>query len=813
MATREAAPRAPPLVSILLFSAAGIAYEVLLMRLFSIVHWHHFAYMMVSVALLGFAASGTFIAILRAQLLDAYRSSFLINGLAFAVSTVVCFLLAQRVPFNTLEVLWDPAQWVWLPVVYFLLALPFFFLANLIALSLTRYEGRMGNVYGADLFGAGLGAGVVLISLYVLHADTVLKAVASLALGAFAVAVYETKAHRGPLWLVVSAVIAGALWLLPGNVTTPAMTPYKGLPQTLLIPGTSVVHESSSPMGLISVVASPEVPFRYAPGMSLNSAAEVPEQLGVFTDGDGFSALTRYAGGLDGLAYLDALTSSLPYRLLSEPRVLIIGAEGDPILQSVSGGARAVDVVEINPGRVELLTEVYAEHFGWRHLETRVDVHIGDARAWVSGSKRYDLVVFPLVESSSAAGAGVHGLMEDFLFTREAWTLYFRSLTEQGMVAISRWVKLPPRDIPKLVITVAELLEEAGLNRPERHIAIIRGWNTATFLLTRAPLDESRIERIKAFAAERSFDVVHYPGITPAETNRYNVLDTAYYADAVSTLLGPERERYASEYPFAIDAATDDRPYFFQFFKWASLATVLALRDVGGFAYFEWGYPILIMTLGQAVLAGIILIIAPFLLGAERRRVIARSGWWPVAYFALLGFAFMFIEMAFIQKLTLFLSHPIHAAAAVLAGFLVFAGAGSQVAAGQLQKRGSGAIILQAGIAVAVLAVGYILLLPGLFHLCIGWPIAAKLVVTFTVVAPLAFAMGMPLPMGLELLSSDHPAAVPWAWCINGSASVCGAVLGTVAAVHWGFTAVVAVASVGYIIAAVAAGMRWRRRA
>src|SRR5439155_1551058 len=53
----------PPLAAIALLSAAALGYEILLMRLFSIILWHHFAYMMISVAMLGYGAGGTFVAL------------------------------------------------------------------------------------------------------------------------------------------------------------------------------------------------------------------------------------------------------------------------------------------------------------------------------------------------------------------------------------------------------------------------------------------------------------------------------------------------------------------------------------------------------------------------------------------------------------------------------------------------------------------------------------------------------------------------------------------------------------------------------
>ena len=781
----------------------GVAYEVLLMRLFSIAHWHHFAYMIISVALLGFGASGTFVAIFQAPLLRRYSTAYLVNGGAFAAAALISVILAGRLPFNTLEILWDQTQWAWLCGVYVLLACPFFFLANLFALSLSRYPAAIGRVYGFDLVGAGLGAAVVLLMLYIIPPGGALRALTVVATLAWGVAVVEVAVSYRRLWLSVAGSAALMVLLLPAAFMELGMTPYKALPQALLIPGTRVLNEWSSPMGLVTVVESAKVPFRHAPGMSLSSAARIPDQLGVFIDGDGPGVITRYRGEASEIAYLDALTSALPYHLLDRPRVLVVGAHGDAILQSIGSGAAAVDAVELDPIRARLLDQHYADFYGWPLVRDRVQLHTEELRAWLQRNRTpYDLIVFPLAESSAAAGAGVHGLMEDYLFTREAFALYIEALSERGMIAVSRWVKLPPRDEIKLIDTAVEVLAEHGFTRPDEHIVLLRGWKTTTLVMARHPLSAQQIGNARAFADARSFDVVHVPGVTPQETNRFNQLQRPYYAEAVAAMFSSERLEFKASYPFAVSAASDDRPYFFQFFRWASLGKVLELREVGGLSFLEWGYPILVMTLLQAGIASIVLIVAPLLISAKRRREIGRLGGWVVGYFSLLGFAFMFLEMALIQRFTLFLHHPVHAAATVIAALLIFAGLGSRSAQTLMVSIDPGRVIGWAGLGIAALIGCYLVALPLLFDVALGWDLPIKFGVAVLGLAPLGFVLGMPFPMGLALLAERNAMAMPWAWCVNGCASVMGAVLGVLLAVHWGFTVVVGLAAMGYLMVA-----------
>ena len=178
----------PPLLSIFILSASALAYEVLLIRLFSIVHWHHFAFMVISIALLGYGVSGSLITVFRRWLLNNYDSVFITNTLLFGFSSIACFIIVQQLPFNTLEILWDSAQWQRLLLSYLLLTLPFFFVANAIALTIMRFHQKIPQVYGFDLIGAGIGAVLIMALLQLFSADAVLRilAISGITAGFFA---------------------------------------------------------------------------------------------------------------------------------------------------------------------------------------------------------------------------------------------------------------------------------------------------------------------------------------------------------------------------------------------------------------------------------------------------------------------------------------------------------------------------------------------------------------------------------------------------------------------------------------------------
>jgi len=841
------------LLSISVISAAVIGYEILLMRLFSIIQWHHFAYMIISLALLGFGASGTFLALAQSWLQPRFAAAFVANAAAFGLSTVGSFALAQRVPFNPLEVVWDCRQLLYLLELYLLLFIPFFGAANCIGLTFARFTDQIGRIYRFDLLGAGTGALGIVLALFAFSPTGCLQLLGTLGFFAAALASLD-RALAQPRWRAGVWALCGLALPLAWPQDWLALRPseYKGLSQALRVPGAEVLSDRSSPLGQLTVVRSPTIPFRYAPGLSLNCFVEPPPQLGVFTDGDSLSVITRYDGQREPLAYLDFLSSALPYHLLQQPRVLILGAGGGmDVLLARYHQATSIDAVELNPQVVDLVRRDYADFAGPLFDAPGVRVHVAEARGFVARSRdRYDLIQVALLDSFSASAAGVYALSESYLYTVEALQEYLRHLRPGGLLAITRWLKLPPRDSLKLFATAVSALERSGATDPGRRLALIRSWQTTTLVVKNGDLTVEDIQALRAFCDERSFDVAYYPGMAAVEANRYNLLDEPYLFEGAMALLSDQREDFLRRYKFYLAPATDDRPYFFHFFKWRVLPELLALRGQGGMPLVEWGYLILIATLLQAAAASLGLILLPLWTlrrstAPPRRR--GRVGF----YFLALGLAFLFIEIAFIQRFILFLSHPLYAVAVVLCAFLVFAGLGSGYSArlafppppspppradewGRLEagatfpgrphpspppranqpRPGSETLgdfpvspslsspITLAVTGIVLLALLYLFLLPPLFRWLMPLPDTAKILLSLVLIAPLAFCMGMPFPLGLARVAAEAPDWIPWAWGINGCASVLSAILATILAIHGGFTVVVGLAAGLYVLAA-----------
>ena len=518
------------------------------------------------------------------------------------------------------------------------------------------------------------------------------------------------------------------------------------------------------------------------------------------------SAITRYDGRREPLAYLDYVTSAAGYHLLARPRVLVLGAgAGGDVLQALYHAASAVDAVELDPTVIRLVQRDFGAFSGRPYAAPGVQVHVGEARGFVAATRsRYDLIQIALIDAFGASSAGLYALSESYLYTVESLQAYLGRLAPGGYLSITRWVALPPRGTLKLAGMIAVALERSGVADPGRRLALIRSWNTATLLVKNGDFTPEDIARLQAFCRSRSFDLDWYPGIRADEANRYNQLEQSWFHDGIAALLGPQRAEFIERYKFNIAPATDDRPYFFHFFRWRTLPELLRLKEQGGLPLLEWGYPLVVATLAQAVLASIALILAPLWLLRRRAQAAVRAGTWVRAagYFAAIGIAFMFVEIAFIQKFILFLSHPLYSIAVVLFAFLLSAGLGARMVDRLSTATPRVAPVLWPVAAIAGLSLVYVWLLPAMLPAFAAWPDAARIALSAVLIFPLGFAMGMPFPLGLSALAATAEPLVPWVWGINACASVVSAVLATLLAIHVGFNAVLLAAVALYLVAA-----------
>jgi len=775
-------------------AAGTLAYQILLVRVFAIAHFHHFAYMAIGVAMLGFGAAGTWLALARPTAPAVTERGFRAAALVTAATLIASPAAALRIPLEPTRLAWDGGQWLLLAAVYVILAVPFMAgaLANLTALVLE--PARTGALYGAGFLGAGGGA---LTGLAVLGFAAPERALALPSVLAALGAIVAMRASGGAAgrWVAVAllAVAVGAMVRPPWRLS---ITPFKGLIQVEAFPGARRVAERASPVGWVVAVAAPA--FRHAPGLSLGYHGAFPEQVGVFVDGDLAGATADWGAAGNAQELLEWLPSALAYAGGQRHRVLVIGAGGGmPVWMAAAHGARDVTAVELSPDVIHLATAGGGDPPG-----TAVRWVAGDARGYIArAAAAFDLIALDVGGAPGASAAGVQGLNEDFLHTVEAYTTYLRRLAPGGVLAITRWRTVPPRESVRVILTATEALRRVGAT-PRSALVVARSWGTVTVLVKPDGFERRELAALVGWAADRRFDIDWQPGLTAPVAGFNRLEQPTLFRAARAAVADPDSATaFAATYAFDVAPVSDARPYPHHYLRAASLGTFVGSDRGAWLPFAEWGLVALVATLGQSVVVAALLLVLPVVL---RRASPARAtGARIVAYFAAIGLAYLAVEIAAIQQLGLLLGHPVYAVTAVLAVLLIGSGIGSVW---------SDRLAATWGWRVAVMLCGglllYATLLLGVVHRLHAAPLWVRAAVTLPLLAPLACAMGMPFALGVRsLVGSDRP-GLAWAWAANGFASVVAAPLAALVALELGSPTLFIAGAGGYAVAAVLARPR-----
>ncbi len=788
---------------IFLVSLSILIYELSLTRVFSIIQWNYLAFMIISIAFLGYGASGTFLTITPSltrkgnvqDLSDLLTRFSLIYGLSILVS----IFLITRIPFDLYRLNVDQYQWLYLIVYYLAVALPFFLAGICISLAISHLPGKVSKLYFFDLTGASLGCLAFLFFSTHMRIINVIILLAMIGLAAsffFSLAQHKKIFSILPLFLMVILSVVNFSSHSPLSLP---INPYKELFTFLRYPDTRILFEEENSFSQIKVVESPAV--KHAPGLSLNFDNRIPEQLAILTDDSGLSAITRFEGTKESIRFTDYLSNALGFHLaVDRERVLIIGAGGGlDILSAVYHDSRQIEAIELNPIMIDLMKNRYDGYSGQLFNRPEVSILPGEGRSVLKNiDHTFDLIQISLIGSASTSSGGFHSISENYLYTVEGMIDFLEHLSDDGVICITRWLLFPPRESVKLTAITLEAMEKMGIENPENHVALIRSWGTTTFICSKQPIDRKMTDIIESFCQERSFDTVYFPGITLNQVNQKHRLEKPYYYQAISGLVEHFKENnihiFYQENFFNITPATDNRPFFFYFLKWRSIPTIV--RDTSYWQpMIEWGNLIVLATLVQGIIFSFFFIFLPLFI----KKISPGKGWYfPILYFAALGWGYMLIEISFIQKFILYLSNPTYASSAIIFSFLFFSGLGSRYS----QRFQAKAIFYLKWIipVICILLVLYQRLIPVIFQPTLAFSIPIRFMLTSFLIAPLAFLMGMPFPLGIGIVAERKENMIPWVWASNNFCSILASISAVIIALSVGFQIV------GYLAAAIYLG-------
>jgi Spermine/spermidine synthase domain len=818
------------LAALFLVSVCVLAFEIEVMRVFSVASWSNFGAMVISIALLGFGLAGTLLTFLSARVRRKPDLWLVFSSFALGPSMAVAHVLAQLVPFNPVLIASDPAQLAWIGAYYAIYSVPFFAGGLFIGVAFTALASQTHKLYFWNMLGSGLGGLFILALMYALPPAALIYPLVGLgAVPALLCCVWwspvEGRFHLRSQEAVLFSLLTGLCFLLLAHYGALSVSDFKPISYARKYPDAALVYSGSSPRGEMEVYSSSY--FHFAPGLSDNAslaAGPMPQNafLGLFTDGNGPVGIMRKLGPEED-RYLDFLPMAAPYLLMAQPKVLILRLGGGAgVHTALHEGAREIRVVEPDADLIHMLKDVpyFRAYTGGMLQDPRVKVTSGEARAFAGTTReKFDLVEIGLVDSIGLSQAGGYSVEENYLYTVEAIRDYLRCLAPDGILSITVWDRLnPPRNVPKLLASVAEAIRGDYEESPQKRVfAFNLLLSTATVLVKKSDFLPQETALLRDFCRRMSFDVDYYPGMTESPESLDSMLQgyASTYAPhgprgpggrAPGKAEAPENLRPGdfyglclqefaafrqhelfSRYFFDIRPATDDRPYYSGYIKPRTIP--LLLKRLGGISE-EWGYLLLLGTLLQSLLFALVVIALPFIF--RRRELFAgRPGTVSIIlYYGCLGLGYMMAEIFLIQRFAFFLADPVYANAVVITALLVSSGTGSLLSGRTAVPRTT--VVRSATAALLVLILACFIGLPLLLRALLGLPLAVKALAAVIIVAPLGLCMGVQFPAGLSALSENRREILPWAWGMNGALSVTGSVLTRVISVSAGFTVVLA---------------------
>jgi spermidine synthase len=793
-------PSAPPLerrqlLGIGLTTLGTLALEVVLTRVFSVTMWYHFAFLAISMALMGSAAAGMLLYFLPsfAQPENARRAIGL-AALALALSVPLTFMLYLRIPFQlSLGRGEFPAvQILWLILIYLDLTVPFFLSGLILALALATWPAHAGRIYWADLTGASLGCLFSIAALEWLGGVGAVLAVSVVA-AAGALAFTWGSARLRNTALVAGVALATLVWSNHAqrwlNISVNKIGGQEPTP----------VYEHWNAQSRVTVYAVARYPFFWSVDAAhwdktladqrfLNHAL-------LLIDAVAGTPIQEFRGQLWEVEFLRYDLSSFVYHLIERPYVLVIGPGGGrDVLAALASGSPEVTAVEVNPAIVAAVRGPFGDFAG--HLYDRPDVRVAvdDARGYITRSADpYDVIQASLIDTWAAGGSGAFALSENSLYTVEAFRTYYAHLTERGLLTISRWYLTErPAETLRLISTGMAAWEQAGVADVRQHVAVVARPNRtaqsegmATALFKRSPFTPDEVAQLTARAEGLGFTVLYAPGLPVHEA-------------VGEFIVADERAAVIAAYPLDISPATDDRPFFFNIVRFGDLLDA-SLSASGVYRTSMEAILILAVVMGVLGVMGVLFILVPLWAGS-RRSSLARPSAGLLMYFAMLGLGFIMVEIPTIQELTIYLGRPVYSLAVVLFSLLLFSGLGSLWSG---RRWGGGRALEPEKIFPLLVALVVLHAVAGswLLHWTMGQPFQVRLVVTILLLAALGFLMGMPFPVGMRWAGTQQPGVVPWLWGINGLTSVLGSALSIALAIHFGFQVTLLAAAGLYTVA------------
>lgn len=799
-------------IAVFLISSGILALQILQTRIFSFTLWHHLAYMVITVALLGMGASGTWLAVRKRKPERPYR--FLAYAsLAFSISTLASLALALRVPLDTYmadKIL----QLGYIFLYYLLLVFPYFFAGVVISFMFSLIRERINVYYLANLLGSAIGGLAILPVMEMIGAEgaVLITAFAGVPASFFFIA---DKKDKYPFIVTILVLIIFAAIYPVREKVLPVRSPVS---KTLgagftLDPEQKVLYTKWDRVARIDVFENriSQEFFNYFP--ELNNKV-------ITIDGDAYTLLYKFPPAVLKDRNYPALSDSLystAYFTHEEPDVLVVGlGGGTDIINALYHNANSVTGVEINKAMIEVTQDVFASFAGNPYQDPRVNIVHSEGRSYIRRSDdKFDIIQMSGVDTWTALSTGAYVMSESYIYTTDAIREYIEHLKDDGTLSIIRWLFWPPREMLRLCTETVSVLREMGIKNPENNIVIIGDGALASILVKKRAFTWSELNQIDD-STHRTFKnrIIYAPGLRTEEEyydpiferqrlsreTGLHYLDIGFWSFFKAVENGTEKE-FIRNYEYDVEPVSDDKPFFFHYYK---LKHLFQADNATGSLVDSFPIGLLILTLSfiQALFFSILFIITPlFFMGSSEKAVSPGS---QVTYFFMIGTGFMFIEMSIIQQFVLFLGNPADAIAVTIMILLLFTGIGALFSKKLLIKFGEKLIFRNLMIFFPLIVMGYAVLVPYVTHELIHLTYPMRIVSSTLILAPLGLLLGQFFPTALTIVGEKNSSFIPFAYAVNSVASVVASIFSIILAMAYGFTFVFTMAAFCYFIAGAA---------
>jgi hypothetical protein len=767
--------------AVALTTCATLMMQVVQTRILSVVTWYYLAFMVVGLAMFGLSAGSVWV-YLKGDRIGPDASPCLLSRISAACALVTAACLLLEILLSPLESGTGPYG---MPLLIPLVGAPFLLSGIVVSLVLTRSRFHVGRVYAADMAGAAFGCLAALWLLDHVSGPAAMLWIACL----FAVAALLFAQGRS----ATLVALAGALALLATAGSMPG-TPIRLLAAKGHVEGEHGVQllERWNSISRVAVYDEGSGPPRlWGPALDAPLAPAIAQRR---TQIDGLASTFsyRWPGDLRDLGFLRFDVTSLAYNLPGLASALVIGVGGGrDLLAAKLLGVGEVTAVDLNGILVDdLLTESDMARFvGLRGLPG-VTVLNAEARSWLSRSPaRFDVIQMSLIDTWAATGAGAYALSENRLYTLEAWGLMMDHLTPSGVVSVSRWYSpVGVSDTTRLVALATALLLDRGVRVPRGQLFLVASTRpdspvaidpirVATLILSAAPFTPAAIAAIESEAARRGYEILVGPRTEPSDPTLRAIVD----AGSRSAL-----DRVVGDYPFDISPPADARPFFFNMLRFGDAVRIMT-RPIGGPGVQIYGNLVSTLTLVTMFAVSLLLVVATILapLAGSARTVARPLMLGGTLYFALIGLGFMLTEVALLQRLSVFLGHPVYSLSIVLFALILATAAGSLLSGRLAAPRAGSAAAGAAATGLYIMALTW--WVPPLIGSAEFLPLVGRAAICVAIVGPAGLLMGFALPLGMGLMPAGTTGA--WFWGVNGAASVLATSLSVAISLSFGIDA------------------------